>query len=179
MQSMKFVKKNTTEKPQSFVEEKIKKKENKFTQSDFGGYQNAHGIHNKICIYCEKFYSPELFLNELDYCGHCWGWLNSDQVDIYCGECSGMNTMDEILNFLEITYPLHSPLKCNSKECIYNKITSDKEMLHYSLSIKLGFDESTIEKKDTKEIPKEKYTNIESIKVSVNSIDWETSFIEI
>src|SRR3990167_3269080 len=75
----------------------------------------------KECIYCYKNHPISMHLPDTDYCGHCWGWLNSTQLKLSELEYTGPHTIDEIKNFLKLTYPLH-PSNCTNVECIYNKI---------------------------------------------------------
>ena len=97
----------------------------------------------KQCYYCQKYHPKNMHLDKLEYCGHCWAWLNSNQIDLTNGKYSGDKSMKEILNFLKLTYPLHSTL-CNNVECIYNKI-------HYLISNELGFKNEIKENKENKE----------------------------
>lgn len=75
----------------------------------------------KFCLYCNTNFPPQMFLNELDYCGHCWAWLNSQQVDLMNGTYEGLHTIEEIMQFLKLTYSKH-PTTCVLEECVYNKI---------------------------------------------------------
>ena len=45
-------------------------------------YKNGY----KQCIYCAKYHSESMHLSEVDYCGHCWGWLNNQQLDLINGK---------------------------------------------------------------------------------------------
>ena len=93
-----------------------------------------------ICIYCNKHHPISMHLPELTYCGHCWAWLNTDQLNLIDGKYTGTNTIDQVKNFLKVTYPLHATT-CKLPECIYNKITlfAEKKKLHNDLCIELGF----------------------------------------
>lgn len=93
------------------------------------------------CFYCDRYHPNSMHLTGMNYCGHCWGWLNSDQVKLTEGKYLGQdNNINEIKNFLKLTYPLHSN-SCTNTECIYNKITAYKNngTLHFDFSIELGF----------------------------------------
>jgi hypothetical protein len=111
------------------------------------------------CFYCDKYHPNSMHLPGIDYCGHCWGWLNSEQLKLTEGIYTGDINIIEIKNFLKLTYPLHSNT-CINSECIYNKITTHKNngTLHYDFSIELGF------------IKKEKITNNSDLnKTQINS----------
>ena len=123
--------------------------------NEFEG-SNYHINEWKQCIYCQKYHPEKMYLNDINYCGHCWGWLNSNQIDLTSGKYLGDKTIEEIHNFLKLTYPLHS-LKCVNEECIYNKINTlnKSNKLHNTLCVCLGF-----EKIEVKEEKKEYIYNI-------------------
>ena len=93
-----------------------------------------------FCVYCGKNHPPIMHLPDISYCGHCWGWLNSDQLKLSEGIYNGPNTIHEIKQFLKLTYPLH-PTTCKNNECIYNMIKKQAELntLHIDFSVLLGF----------------------------------------
>lgn len=100
-----------------------------------------HPKNNWIqCIFCGVFHPASMHLPDVAHCGHCWGWVNSNQLDLIEGKYNGPNTIDEVKNFLKSTYPLH-PSTCTTQECIYNKIKqlNDAKTLHYDFCVELGF----------------------------------------
>ena len=118
------------------------------------------------CFYCNKFHPASMHLPDMTYCGHCWGWLNSDQLKLTEGVYVGPNTIDEVKNFLKLTFPLH-PITCVNQECVYNKIKqlAQTKTLHLDFCVELGFmklDEKTEKNnKSEYEIKKNKrYTKI-------------------
>lgn len=95
----------------------------------------------KKCLYCDRFHPNAMHLTGMEYCGHCWGWLNSHQFDLEKGIYQGQNPISEIKNYLKETFKLHDPTKCTNVECIYNKILNleKNKKLHIDLCIELGF----------------------------------------
>lgn len=91
------------------------------------------------CYYCTKYHPNSMHLPDVSYCGHCWGWLNSEQLKLTEGKYTGPNTIDEVKNFLKLTYPLH-PTTCVNTECVYNKIKqlADTKTLHWDFCVVLG-----------------------------------------
>lgn len=91
------------------------------------------------CELCDVYHPKTMHLIDVTYCGHCWGWVNSPQLDLVQGIYNGPNTIDEIKNFLKYTYPLH-PSTCVNQECIYNKIKHfvETKTLHYDFYVGLG-----------------------------------------
>lgn len=92
------------------------------------------------CFYCTKYHPKSMHISNLDYCGHCWAWLNSSQIDLENGKYTGDISIGEVMEFIKTTYPLHSK-NCSNNECIYNKINllSKINKLHDSYCISLGF----------------------------------------
>lgn len=128
-----------------------------------------------LCMYCDKYHPNSMHLPQVNYCGHCWGWLNSDQLKLKDGTYFGPNTIDEVKNFLKLTYPLH-PVSCVNNECIYNKIkkmATDKT-LHWDFCVELGFVKET-EKNNTN--PEKKEYKLK--KRSYTRINYKTSSISI
>ena len=115
-------------------------------KKNFNGY-NTNNNNLVECIYCYKFYPKIMMLPNHNYCGHYWGWLNADQLNLKEGIYNGNNSKNEIFNFIKLTYPLHS-LNCKNEECIYNKITSYKESknLNKELYTLLEFEKKILNK---------------------------------
>lgn len=92
------------------------------------------------CAFCGVYHPTSMHLKNVTHCGHCWGWVNSNQLDLAEGKYNGANTVDEVKNFLKLTYPLH-PNTCVNQECIYNKIKqfAEAKCLNYNFSVELGF----------------------------------------
>lgn len=92
------------------------------------------------CAFCGVFHPASMHLQNVAHCGHCWGWVNSNQLDLVEGKYNGPNTIDEVKDFLKLTYPLH-PNTCTNQECIYNKIKqfAKANFLHYDFCVELGF----------------------------------------
>jgi hypothetical protein len=93
------------------------------------------------CLYCDRFHPLSMHLTGMEYCGHCWGWLNSNQMDLEKGIYKGQNPISEIKNYLKETFKLHDPTKCVNVECIYNKIINleKNKKLHIDFCVELGF----------------------------------------
>lgn len=93
------------------------------------------------CIYCEKYQPTSMRLPGLQYCGHCWAWLNSNQLDLEKGIYLGENSITDVKNYLKDTFKLHDSKQCKNKECIYNRIIDLKNSnkLHIDFLIELGF----------------------------------------
>ncbi len=117
------------------------------------------------CLYCDRFHPNSMHLTGMEYCGHCWGWLNSNQLDLEKGIYSGQNPISEIKNYLKETFKLHDPSKCTTKECIYNRIIDleKNKKLHIDFCVELGF----VKKEDI--VNKESNVNTQDHKVSSNS----------
>lgn len=108
-------------------------------KKEFNG-SNNHKNNWIQCFYCTKYHPITMHLPDMGYCGHCWAWLNSDQLKLTEGTYNGPNTIDEVKNFLKLTYSLH-PTTCTNNECIYNKIKqlADEKTLHWDFCVELGF----------------------------------------
>lgn len=93
------------------------------------------------CLYCDRFHPLTMYLKGMEYCGHCWAWLNSNQLDLEKGIYKGPNPLSEIKNYLKETFKLHDPIKCTNVECIYNKIVNfeKNKKLHIDFCIELGY----------------------------------------
>lgn len=93
------------------------------------------------CLYCDRFHPHTMHLMGMEYCGHCWAWLNSTQLDLEKGIYNGQNPISEIKNYIKDTFKLHDPTKCVNSECVYNKIINleKNKKLHIDFCIELGF----------------------------------------
>lgn len=122
-------------------------------KKEFDGSNNLK--NNWIqCFYCGKYHPITMHLPDMGYCGHCWAWLNSDQLKLTEGTYTGPNTIDEVKNFLKLTYSLH-PETCTNNECIYNKIKqlANAKTLHWDFCVQLGFE------RDEKKLSNDKNSN--------------------
>ena len=83
-------------------------------------------VGNKLgwqnCMYCDKSHPPSMHLPGMDYCVHCWAWLNINQLDLEKGLYDGTNSITDVKNILKETFKLHDPTKCVNSDCAYNKI---------------------------------------------------------
>lgn len=128
------------------------------------------------CFYCGKYHPESMHLPDIHYCGHCWGWLNAQQMNLIDCSYNGPNTIEEIKNFLKMTYPLHSS-KCINTECIYNKIKEFGE--NKTLNIELCFNLGFIVKEEKKQKSSKNYQyKINKDKTYIN-IDYKLSSISI
>jgi hypothetical protein len=100
-----------------------------------------HPKNNWIqCVFCGVFHPISMHLPNVAHCGQCWGFVNANQLNLIEGKYNGPNTIDEVKNFLKLTYPLH-PSTCTTLECVYNKIKqlNEAKTLHYDFCVELGF----------------------------------------
>ena len=95
----------------------------------------------KYCDFCEKYHSKEFFFDNIIYCVHCWGWLNSHEFNLEMGIINSKLSIDTINNMIKIVYPLHLESTCINNECIFTKIKklNDDNKLAKSLMDLLGF----------------------------------------
>jgi hypothetical protein len=93
------------------------------------------------CLYCNIYHPLIMHLPGITYCGHCWGWLNSNQLDLEKNIYMGNNSITDVKKFLKETFKIHDNKKCISKECIYNKIIDLNKInkLHNEFCVELGF----------------------------------------
>ena len=89
-------------------------------------YNNSKVIPDKkdwkYCTYCDKYHGREFFM-QIDYCIHCWAWLNAQEINLETGKYTGSISFDTIKTFIKKVYPIHLKGNCSNKECIFNKIT--------------------------------------------------------
>lgn len=118
--------------PQVQVQNNLKK--------EFGGSVGAKP-NWKQCCFCDRYYPSVLYLAELDHCAHCWAWVNGPQLDLVAGTYIGINTIDEVKNFLKQTYYAHDSNLCKTTDCVYNKIDTLKnsQTLNHQFCVELGF----------------------------------------
>jgi hypothetical protein len=89
----------------------------------------------KNCIYCEKFHHKDYYAPNMNYCIHCWAWLNSHEYDLEKGIYYGDNSMEDIKKMIKKAYPVHLESKCSNTECVFNKIKKlgECKILHSSI----------------------------------------------
>jgi hypothetical protein len=87
------------------------------------------------CMYCEKFHHMDYFIHGMEYCVHCWGWLNCHEYDIESGFYGGVHSVEDINKTIKKVYPIHCESNCLINECIFSKIKkfSELKLLHKSL----------------------------------------------
>ena len=87
------------------------------------------------CMYCEKYHFNDYYVPTMNYCIHCWAWLNSHEYDIEKGIYSGNASMEDVKKCIKKAYPVHLETDCKNNECIFNKIKKYSELktLHISL----------------------------------------------
>ncbi len=89
----------------------------------------------KSCMYCEKFHHKDYFMSGMEYCVHCWGWLNGHEYDIESGFYGGMLSIEDVKKTIKKVYYVHCDSACTNEECIFTKIKkySEIKLLHTSL----------------------------------------------
>jgi len=128
----------------------------------------------KKCIYCEKYHPNEYFMEEIDYCIHCWAWLNSNDYDIEQGIYKGDIPFKSVKTMIKKIYPIHKESTCKI-ECIFDKIKKSiiSNTLHSSLIELLELNKTTqIESKTDIKINKKKIINMDNV-------NYEKSYISI
>lgn len=124
---------------ENYNEEEDYPQNNQKVQEFIGVIGNKPGWTN--CMYCDSSHPPSMHLPGMDYCIHCWAWLNTNQLDLEKGIYTGVNSIIDVKNILKKTFKLHNPTKCVNPNCAYNKIIKfekDKK-LHYDFCVELGF----------------------------------------
>jgi len=89
----------------------------------------------KQCMYCEKFHHKDYYGSGMEYCIHCWAWLNGHEYDIESGVYAGIHSQDDVNKAIKKAYPVHCEANCVNDECVFNKIKKYAEikLLHFSL----------------------------------------------
>ena len=144
-------------------------------------------IHSKSgwikCFYCDKYHPNSMYLMGLGYCGHCWGWLNSNQLDLEKCIYKGNNTISEIKQYIKETFKLHNSIECTSKECVYNKIIDleKNNKLHMDFCLELGFikNQDTTNQVNTLNIKNKVIISSYKIKNKSDKINYKLSHITI
>lgn len=171
--------------PNNDNETKNKKKNNKINNKitdkqieEFSGSHNSK-LGWKECMYCIKYFPPSMYLPNIEYCGHCWAWLNSNQFDLENGIYLGTNSIIDVKNYLKNTIGIHKSIICTNSECIYNKIDKlykeNKLNEYFSADLCLEVKTNNYSKNCTKDVDK-----ITNLKINSNpKIDFEKSYISI
>lgn len=124
---------------ENYNEEEDYQQNNQKVQEFIGVIGNKPGWTN--CMYCDRSHPPSMHLPGIEYCIHCWAWLNTNQLDLEKGIYTGVNSIIDVKNILKETFKLHDPTKCVVPDCAYNKIIKfekDKK-LHHDFCVELGF----------------------------------------
>ena len=112
-----------------------------------GKYYTINKNEWKNCLYCEKFHHRDYYIVGLEYCIHCWGWLNAHEYDVETGVYSGIINIEDIKKAIKKSYPVHLESDCKNADCIFNKIKkcSDSKILHTSLNELLELNKKPIQ----------------------------------
>jgi hypothetical protein len=163
-----------------FVNKILKKKmnsdETKYTFRDIEEFlgKNNKFPNSKLCTYCENYVHIKYYISKsknnniqlLDYCIHCWAWLNFNDVNLqdglYFGNLEQNTVFDSIINASEI----HKKINCNINSCIFYQF----EKLKKNNKLNIIFCEKT------KKNLKNKQYNIKSKNFKIN---WSKSYIII
>lgn len=119
------------------------------SSNDFNGYNYSCNLGNdKHCIYCNKYFYEDMFINNCEYCIHCWGWLNNQQINLKEGKYTGDLDYTDLKIKLKNTYKFHK--NCNNEDCIFNKIEKaiKDNTLHIEFCklLNVNLEENTIKK---------------------------------
>ena len=117
----------------------------------------------KHCTYCDKYHGNEFFM-QLDYCIHCWGWLNMQEINLETGKYTGTISFDTVKSFIKKVYPIHLKANCTNKECVFNKITE----LAKNNKLNIVFTDLIFEKTVKKEEVVSVNINIKNHKLNIN-----------
>ena len=133
---------NYNEEEEAYSQNNQNQQNNQKVQEFVGVIDNKQGwINWTNCMYCDRSHPPSMHLPGMEYCIHCWAWLNTNQLDLEKGIYTGVNSITDVKNCLKKTFKLHDSKKCINPDCIYNKIIKfekDKK-LHYDFCVELGF----------------------------------------
>lgn len=117
------------------------------SQNFFGfNYDPKNNLFRECCM-CANYIHQDFYYSNLNYCVHCWGWLNSYNLCLETGNYELDNISDdEIKKMLSKTFKLHINSKCTNNDCIYNRIidTKNNKKLNKNLSIALGFEKDLL-----------------------------------
>jgi len=135
--------------------------------------------NSKLCQYCDKFVDKKYFIplyatnnnQTLDYCMHCWGWLNFNDVKLTDGIYFGNLNQNIVFDYIKNSIEPHKKIACTNQNCIFNEY----EKLEKSNKLNIIFCKEIKENNNTnKNIPKE--NKIYSRDININ---WEKSSISI
>jgi thioredoxin reductase len=98
-------------------------------------YNSVNKNEWKNCVYCEKFHHADYFVTGMNYCVHCWAWLNGHEYDIVSGVYSGVHSQNDVNKTIKKVYSVHNASKCVNELCLFNKIKqyAENKILHSSL----------------------------------------------
>lgn len=113
------------------------------SKSFFGFNYDPKSNVFRECNMCANYVHRDFYYANLDYCVHCWGWLNSYNLCLESGNYELDNISDdEIKKMLSKTFKLHINSKCTNNDCIYNRIieTKNNNKLNKNLAIVVGLE---------------------------------------
>lgn len=152
---------------------KIKNEE---TKKFIGSYEQVP--NSKLCQYCDKFIDKNYFIplyalnnnQTLDYCMHCWGWLNFNDVKLTEGLYFGNLNQNIVFDYIKKSIEPHKKIGCTNQNCIFNEY----EKLEKSNKLNIIFCKEIKENNINKNISKENKIYTRDI-----NINWEKSSISI
>ena len=137
--------------------------------------------NSKPCIYCDKYVDKEYFLSKsdkkstdiLDYCLHCWAWLNFNDVNLEYGVYFGNLNQKMVIEEINKNQNIHKLINCTNPNCLFNEI--EKKSKEKKLDVIFC---KVIEKKPNKSTKKikDRMYNITSKNLKIN---YSKSFIII
>lgn len=83
--------------------------------------------NSKLCVYCDNYIDIKYFIKTsnnktMDYCIHCWGWLNSNDINLQEGLYMGEFNQDIVFEHIKKTMPIHKTINCINNQCIFSII---------------------------------------------------------
>ena len=90
--------------------------------------KNEIFIKSKICVYCENYVGEEYFIKKsvlnkfetIDYCLHCWSWLNCNDVKLTEGIYLGNLNQNIVFDTIKNTVELHKKIILLNDNCLFN-----------------------------------------------------------
>ncbi len=107
------------------MDKNISKDKNKIEIDKFTGKLNNFP-NSKLCIYCDKYIDKSYFIpidntNTLDYCIHCWAWLNCNEINLEQGTYNGNLNQNTVFEYIENTSLTHKQINCTNQFCLFNQ----------------------------------------------------------
>ena len=99
------------------------KEEEKF----IGKYEKF--TNSKLCEYCEKYIDKKYFMSispldtekTINYCIHCWAWLNYNDVKLSEGIYLGTLNQNLVFENIKKTASIHKNIGCTNQSCLFNE----------------------------------------------------------